>query len=231
MRYSSIHHTQVPRAYLQVPQHKSSSNGGDCTLPSSTQPTVAIMSTLPNGKVAFSPTATYTLSNKAFGPDSTLSIDNSQGRGMTMHMVRSSGAPGPLAFTVKPSAGMADHFNLCTTHTASGSDNPETVCLDVFGNDKSKPHLASQAAVTGQQWRVQPAKGVQDAYRLSNAFSGDDVFMDVTPTGDADGKVDGAGGPGQLWVFNEVSGAQAAGTPGSNGTAGASGVIGPTVCH
>lgn len=47
--------------------------------------------------------------------------------------------------------------------------------LDVYGNDKTKPHLATEGNYSGQLWTLD---GWGDStWRLSNAYSGDDLHL------------------------------------------------------
>ena len=49
--------------------------------------------------------------------------------------------------------------------------------LDVYGNDKTKPHLADAGNYSGQIWSVTPWG--DGTYRLTNAYSGPDLHLDV----------------------------------------------------
>lgn len=49
--------------------------------------------------------------------------------------------------------------------------------LDVYGDDKTKPHLADAGNYSGQIWSVTPWG--DRTYRLTNAYSGPDLHLDV----------------------------------------------------
>ncbi|KAK4069185.1 hypothetical protein Trihar35433_5764 [Trichoderma harzianum] len=65
---------------------------------------------------------------------------------------------------LRPSRTNPGAYNLCNMWL--GSDK----CLDVYGNDKTRPHLATAGNYSGQQWRVeQQGNGT---WKLSNSYSG-----------------------------------------------------------
>lgn len=89
-------------------------------------------------------------------------------------------------------------YNICTDYDGT------SYCLDVLGNDKTTPHLATPALVTGQQWTLTPGQG--NTYKFSNDYSGSGYFLDtysdtkqaLMSTGDTSG---------QYWSIN-LEGAQ-----------------------
>lgn len=61
-------------------------------------------------------------------------------------------------------------YNICTTYKGF------SYCLDVFGDNKTTPHLGSPGSFTGQMWSVIPANGF---FKLSNQYTGSGYFLDV----------------------------------------------------
>jgi hypothetical protein len=93
-------------------------------------------------------------------------------------------------------------YNICTNYGGT------SYCLDVLGNDKTTPHLATPALVTGQQWTLTPGQG--DTYKFSNDYSGSGFFLDtysdtkqaLMSTGDTSG---------QYWSLDLEGGQQSVG--------------------
>ena len=55
------------------------------------------------------------------------------------------------------------------------------MCLDVYGDDKTRPHLAPAGNYSGQQWQLIKRNDV--SWSLTNSYSGPDLFLDVNPSG------------------------------------------------
>ncbi|KAF9522635.1 hypothetical protein CPB83DRAFT_864200 [Crepidotus variabilis] len=89
----------------------------------------------------------------------------------------------------------------------------ETKRLDVYGDDATKPHLAAGGSYSGQIWTI--AAWGDGTFRLSNAFSGSNMFLDVY----SDTQIpflEAAEHSGQHWTFTPLDGqAAAAPSPGA----------------
>lgn len=72
---------------------------------------------------------------------------------------------------LRPSKTYPGYFNLCTLWLGTNR------CLDVYGDDATKPHLAQAGNFTGQQWQLIGQGG--DVWKLTNTYSGPDLFLDV----------------------------------------------------
>jgi immune inhibitor A len=66
-------------------------------------------------------------------------------------------------------------FGLCTWFLGAEKR------LDLFGNDKTKPHLATKDNVTGQIWQITPWG--DGSYFLTNSFSGPELSLDTMEGG------------------------------------------------
>ena len=51
------------------------------------------------------------------------------------------------------------------------------MCLDVYGDDKTRPHLAPAGNYSGQQWQV--ASAGDGIWKLTNSYSGPEMALDV----------------------------------------------------
>lgn len=64
----------------------------------------------------------------------------------------------------RPSKTSPGAYNLCTLWLGT------QMCLDVYGDDKTRPHLAAAGNYSGQQWHVENQGN--GTWRLSNMYSG-----------------------------------------------------------
>lgn len=65
---------------------------------------------------------------------------------------------------LRPSKTNSGTYNLCTMWLGS------SMCLDVYGNDKTRPHLATAGNYSGQQWHIE-SRG-NGTWKLTNLYSG-----------------------------------------------------------
>lgn len=65
---------------------------------------------------------------------------------------------------LRPSKTVPGAYNLCTMWLGKG------MALDVYGDDKTRPHLAVAGNYTGQQWHLTPL--ANRSWRLTNTYSG-----------------------------------------------------------
>ena len=71
--------------------------------------------------------------------------------------------------------------------------------LDVYGNDKTKPHLGISGNYSGQKWTM--AKWEDGTYKLSNDYSGEDLHLDGDPSTMS---VTSGGSPTQHWQLTTI---------------------------
>lgn len=98
-----------------------------------------------------------------------------------LHLISSANVSGQF-WQFRPSKTIPGHWNLCTLFLG------QNMCLDVYGDDKRRPHLAPAGAYTGQQWLV-TSRG-DGTWSLTNSYSGPDLLLE--------GKFGNADGPGAL---------------------------------
>lgn len=65
---------------------------------------------------------------------------------------------------LRPSRTNPGAYNQCNMWLGSGK------YLDVYGNDKTRPHLSTAGNYSGQQWRVEQQES--GTWKLSNSYSG-----------------------------------------------------------
>ncbi|PTB64794.1 carbohydrate-binding module family 13 protein [Trichoderma citrinoviride] len=70
---------------------------------------------------------------------------------------------------LRPSRTDPGAYNLCNMWLGANK------CLDVYGNDKTKPHVATAGNYSGQQWRVEEQG--YGTWKLSNSYSGPLVLL------------------------------------------------------
>ncbi|KAF2471430.1 M6 metalloprotease [Lindgomyces ingoldianus] len=77
--------------------------------------------------------------------------------------------------------------------------------LDVYGNDKTKPHVGQAGPFTGQVWIIKPWG--DGTWHLENAYSGQYMYLDTMEGG---GRVamnqSNSGRPTQRWTFTPIRG-------------------------
>jgi immune inhibitor A len=88
-------------------------------------------------------------------------------------------------------------YALCTMFLGAGMQ------LDVYGDDKTKPHLAPAGDFSGQYWQIK-AWG-DDSFHLSNAYSGPELYFDTMEGGTtvALNSID-IGRPTQRWTITPI---------------------------
>ncbi|GKZ60328.1 hypothetical protein AnigIFM49718_006667 [Aspergillus niger] len=98
-------------------------------------------------------------------PGSALDVvnDGNQQRDGRLQMAAEGNFSGQY-WQLRPSKTSAGAYNLCTMWLGTG------MSLDVYGDDKTRPHLAASGNYTGQQWHVE--KQANGTWRLSNSYSG-----------------------------------------------------------
>lgn len=78
---------------------------------------------------------------------------------------------------VRPSDTSPGRWNLCSLFLGRG------MCLDVYGNNKTLPHLTTAGNYSGQQWQL-IKKPLHHAWSFSNAYSGDDMVLSTVTNPD-----------------------------------------------
>ena len=169
----------------------------------------------------FSPLALYTLSNAARGPARTLQIDPASGPDIRLFVGTLPPGAAPLAFRVAPAHGDPSFWALCAV-VSTGGGGGQSLCLDVFGNDKATPHLAAPGSVSGQLWTV--AGWGDGSWKLTNTYSGPDLKLDSKGEG-GNGTMTKGEALGQHWSFTPLAGRQENGN-GSGGPAAGTGALG-----
>ncbi|KAJ9659113.1 hypothetical protein H2201_007515 [Coniosporium apollinis] len=90
-------------------------------------------------------------------------------------------------------------YALCTEFLGAGMQ------LDVYGNDKTKPHLAPKDAgnYSGQFWRIKPWG--DGSFHLSNEYSGPGLYLDTMEGGTRVAmNSSNAGRPTQRWTITPI---------------------------
>ncbi|KAI9762307.1 MAG: hypothetical protein M4579_000455 [Chaenotheca gracillima] len=87
-----------------------------------------------------------------------------------LHLVKEQDVSGQY-WQIRRSPTSHGSFNLCTLFLGT------KMSLDVYGDDNTRPHLAPTADVPGQQWQLSSAG--DGTWRLTNSFSGPDLWLDV----------------------------------------------------
>jgi hypothetical protein len=113
------------------------------------------------------PDSWYRLTNAHLGPSISLDVEN-DGAGNKEGLLKMS-----------PSGDYSGQFWRFIPQPSSGTYKIQNMflgpnrALDVYGNDKTKPHLATVGNYSGQMWTLD---GWGDStWRLLNAYSGDDL--------------------------------------------------------
>ncbi|EDR13472.1 carbohydrate-binding module family 13 protein [Laccaria bicolor S238N-H82] len=120
-----------------------------------------------------SPTKWYRLTNLYTGEALSLDVvnDNGPNSSGTLQMAATGNFSGQYwRFQPNP-AGSTSTYALFTQFLGEGKR------LDVYGDDKTKPHLAAAGNYSGQIWTVTPWG--DGTYRLTNSYSGSDLHLDV----------------------------------------------------
>jgi immune inhibitor A len=88
-------------------------------------------------------------------------------------------------------------YSLCTMFLGSGMQ------LDVYGNDKTKPHLAPAGNYSGQFWQINPWG--DGSFHLSNAYSGPELYLDTMEGGPRVAmNASNVGRPTQRWTITPI---------------------------
>lgn len=87
-----------------------------------------------------------------------------------LHLVPDSNLSGQF-WQVRPSQTNPGSYNLCTLFLGT------KMCLDVYGDDKKRPHLAPAGNYSGQQWLIS-SRG-DGTWSLTNSYSGPELLLDV----------------------------------------------------
>jgi hypothetical protein len=129
--------------------------------------------------VSFDPNTWYKLTNAYCGPDIALDIVNDAGSNSTGKLKMASwGQVGHTGqhWQFRPHEDNDGTYKLCTWFLGTLKS------LDVYGDDKTKPHLADEGNYSGQKWKIVPwiRCGEWDGtYTLWNTYSGEDMFLDT----------------------------------------------------
>ncbi|KAF4207317.1 hypothetical protein CNMCM8927_003591 [Aspergillus lentulus] len=86
-----------------------------------------------------------------------------------LHLVPKADNPGQF-WQIRPSRLTPGTWNLCTLFLGT------EMCLDVYGNDKRRPHLAPASNSSGQQWRI-TSRG-DGTWSFTNSYSGPDLLLE-----------------------------------------------------
>ncbi|KAH9209093.1 hypothetical protein DL95DRAFT_478418 [Leptodontidium sp. 2 PMI_412] len=136
-----------------------------------------------------SPTNYYELTNSYTGSNFPLAVISSSS---DLELRVASKDDSSLSWQFLP-AQDTTKYNICTNYEGT------SYCLDVLGNDKTIPHLATPAFVTGQQWTAVPSEG--NTYKFSNDYSGSGYYLDIYS--DTKKTLMSTGGhSGQYWTLN-----------------------------
>lgn len=129
--------------------------------------------------VSFDPNMWYKLSNNFLGADTALDIVNDRGSNSTGKLKMASfGERGHTGqhWQFRPHPDNDGTYKLCTWFLGTQK------ALDVYGDDKSQPHLADEGNYSGQKWNIVPWMrcGTWDGtYKLWNMYGGDEMFLDT----------------------------------------------------
>jgi immune inhibitor A len=122
----------------------------------------------------------YKLTNNSCGPDIPLDIVNDAGRNSSGELKMAAWAPRGHTgqhWQFRPHEDNDGTYKLCTRFLGTSKS------LDVYGDDKSQPHLADEGNYSGQKWKIVPwfRCGTWDGtYKLWNTHSGDSMFLDTS---------------------------------------------------
>ncbi|KAH0491832.1 hypothetical protein TgHK011_003239 [Trichoderma gracile] len=96
---------------------------------------------------------------------------------------------------LRPSRTQPGAYNLCNMWLGAGK------CLDVYGNDKTKPHLATAGNYSGQQWSVE--KNGNGTWKLSNSYSGP-LVLSADASGGGLSLKDPQISPAMMWTLQPI---------------------------
>ncbi|KAL7818344.1 ricin B lectin domain-containing protein [Trichoderma gracile] len=96
---------------------------------------------------------------------------------------------------LRPSRTQPGAYNLCNMWLGAGK------CLDVYGNDKTRPHLATAGNYSGQQWSVE--KNGNGTWKLSNSYSGP-LVLSADASGGGLSLKDPQNSPAMMWTLQPI---------------------------
>lgn len=96
---------------------------------------------------------------------------------------------------LRPSRTQPGAYNLCNMWLGANK------CLDVYGNDKTRPHLAAAGNYSGQQWRVE--RNGNGTWKLSNAYSGP-LVLSADAAGGGLALKDPQTSPAMMWTLQPI---------------------------
>ncbi|KAI9765244.1 MAG: hypothetical protein M1840_007736 [Geoglossum simile] len=143
---------------------------------------------------SFDDSTWYRCTNSFLGPNTALDVQN-DGQGNAeglLKMAPLGNYSGQFWRFVPYGSGT---YKLCTMFLG-----PDRV-LDVYGNDKTKPHLATKGNYSGQIWTI---SGWGDGtWKLTNSYSGSDLHLDTYSDTHAPFMGDGDH-TGQHWTISSI---------------------------
>lgn len=141
-------------------------------LPNNHQPYIGVRVTKPLPKLPPSPAVLesfdsnswYQIKNTA-KPGFAIDVinDGNQLRDGKLQMAAEGNFSGQL-WQLRPSKTSPGAYNLCNMWLGTGK------LLDVYGDDKTKPHLTDAGTYSGQQWQIQRVEN--STWKLTNSYSG-----------------------------------------------------------
>jgi len=99
---------------------------------------------------------------------------------------------------LRPSKSHPGYFNLVTLWLGTSQ------ALDVYGDDKTRPHLAKAGNFSGQRWQLIAQGG--DVWKLTNLYSGPELFLSTDESGEKVKMVSGGGDSYQRWTLVKIRG-------------------------
>lgn len=166
-------HLKTPLGDLKLPNNQQPYVGVRVWKPLPARTGTTVPSTVPGSSTSPQPGSPVALDSRAW-----YKIRNASRPGMALDVVNDGNqeidaklqmaADGNFSgqfWQIRPSTTNPGRFNLCTMWLTPRKS------LDVYGNDKTTPHLTASGNFTGQQWRLEERAG--GTWRLTNIFSGD----------------------------------------------------------
>lgn len=129
--------------------------------------------------VSFDPNSWYKLTNHYCGADTPLDIVNDAGKDSSGALKMAAWGPHGHSgqyWRFRPHEDNDGTFKLCTMFLGTKK------CLDVYVDDKTRPHLADAGKCPSQKWRIVPwlRDGRWDGtYKLWNLYGGKDLVLDT----------------------------------------------------
>ena len=157
--------------------------------------------------VLISQSAYYKLTNKFTGPSAGLKVMESSNDDLLLHVDPTDTHKSPIQYWQFIPIHGTNKFHICTEYRSA------FYSIDIFREDKSKPHLMPFDHVSGQEWTL--LLWPDGTVRMSNDFSGRSMYFGV----DIETKVaflERANHAGQHWTLTPVE--RKCGVCGSSGT-------------